>query len=396
MPSELLRHRAFRRLWCGDVVSMFGDWFTYVAVGVLALEADSGLWAVAFVLLAHTLPRAALAPLGGRLADRHDRRALMVVGSLLRALAVAAMIAAAAASSTTWLAALLCLRMGLSAVVEPAASAALPQLVPLPLVGPANAWIGATWSVVFGLGVVVGGAVTAWVGPIAAMAIDAGTFVIAAAIFATLPALAPGPEARSRAPLGEAWAHLRRDRQAMRGALAKTPVALANGGAWVLMHALAGRPEVGGAALALGALHGARAAGTGIGPLLWGRSRRLRGTSLGLDTATWVCLGGVAGFALAGPSWGAALGAGVWGLGLGACWVAATTRVQVSTPSEVLGRVAAIDLLGHTLGGCVGGVVGAWAASASGVDAAAGWAGLSLGALAWVALVWATRARRVA
>ena len=59
---------------------MLGDWLTYVAVGVLAVE-DGGPLAVLGVLLVHTLPRALLAPWAGRIADRYDRRAVLSLGS---------------------------------------------------------------------------------------------------------------------------------------------------------------------------------------------------------------------------------------------------------------------------------------------------------------------------
>ncbi|MGB1013557.1 MAG: MFS transporter, partial [Nannocystaceae bacterium] len=98
---ELALNRGpFRRLWLGDAVSLFGDWFSYVAVGVLALGSDASggeLLAVAVVLVAHSLPLAVLAPLAGRFADRYDRRAIMVGASLLRGLAVLGMITAALA-----------------------------------------------------------------------------------------------------------------------------------------------------------------------------------------------------------------------------------------------------------------------------------------------------------
>ena len=60
--TRLVHNRGFRRLWAGDAISLFGDWFTYVAVGALAVEAGEGLLAVAIVLLGHSLPRALLGP----------------------------------------------------------------------------------------------------------------------------------------------------------------------------------------------------------------------------------------------------------------------------------------------------------------------------------------------
>jgi MFS family permease len=384
----LLRHASFRRLWLGDAVSMFGDWFTYVAVGTLAL-ADGPL-AVALVLLAHTLPRALLAPLAGRLADRVDRRRILVGFSLLRALAVAAMIAAALADQVGAVQALLFVRMALGVFIEPAASAALPQLVPAEEIGRANAALGATYGVIFAAGVAVGGVVTAALGPTASLAIDAATFVIAAGLLATLPPLPPGPASADGGRLADAWAFARADPAVLQAVLAKLPTSLANGGAWVLLHALAGA-EAGAAALTLGLFHATRAAGLGLGPLVWARLPRLHGTAAGLHAGAWTCLAGVALFTVVRAPAALLAATWLWGLGLGANWVTASTRAQTRTPVHLLGRVAAIDLLGYTLGACVGGVGAAVLAAWVRADAA-GWFGLAAGAAAWAGLEWRVRA----
>jgi MFS family permease len=362
----LLRHASFRRLWLGDAVSMFGDWFTYVAVGTLAL-ADGPL-AVALVLLAHTLPRALLAPLAGRLADRVDRRRILVGFSLLRALAVAAMIAAALADQVGAVQALLFVRMALGVFIE----------------------LGATYGVIFAAGVAVGGVVTAALGPTASLAIDAATFVIAAGLLATLPPLPPGPASADGGRLADAWAFARADPAVLQAVLAKLPTSLANGGAWVLLHALAGA-EAGAAALTLGLFHATRAAGLGLGPLVWARLPRLHGTAAGLHAGAWTCLAGVALFTVVRAPAALLAATWLWGLGLGANWVTASTRAQTRTPVHLLGRVAAIDLLGYTLGACVGGVGAAVLAAWVRADAA-GWFGLAAGAAAWAGLEWRVRA----
>ncbi|MGB1276429.1 MAG: MFS transporter, partial [Nannocystaceae bacterium] len=193
---ELALNRGpFRRLWLGDAVSLFGDWFSYVAVGVLALGSDASggeLLAVAVVLVAHSLPLAVLAPLAGRFADRYDRRAIMVGASLLRGLAVLGMITAALAGSLAWVSGLLFVRMAFGAFIDPAANASLQQLVPRSQLSRANALLSATWSCVFAIGVAVGGLFTAAFGPVWALAVDGLTFMLAALILATLPRLRPG------------------------------------------------------------------------------------------------------------------------------------------------------------------------------------------------------------
>ncbi len=474
--ADLARRRDFRRLWLGDAVSLLGDWFTYVAVGLLALEAGEGLTAVAMVLVAHTLPKAVFAPYAGRLADRLDRRRIMVVVSLMRAAIVAAMAVAAYADQLLVVQGLLFVRMALGAFIDPAAQASLPQLLPGPLLGRANALLGATWSVVFTVGVGLGGLVTAVVGPVGALSIDVVTFVAAAAILSRLPRLRPGDtpgavmpggagsesaecEADGPGPtadigvdradaadgadgdggaeqsatrgveagqatlegepppalglplrpasgpssglasglapvvdqgrLRDAWRIVLRRPLVLEAAFAKVPIMLVGGGGWVLLHGVAegfGTEGFGTAALALGALHSVRGVGTGIGPLFWARSPRLSSARLGLNVGTWLTLAAVLLFALVdAPIWVFAA-VGIWGFGTGATWITSATRVQLLTPSPILGRVAAIDQLGLLLSQCFTGLCGALIADASGFAPHAAWFGLGAGILAWAGL----------
>ncbi|GEM_PF-450837 len=432
------RNRDFRRLWFGDAVSLFGDWFTYVAVGTLVLDAGEGLIGVAVLLLGHSLPRAVLAPVAGRIVDRFDRRTIMVVASLLRAATVVAMVFAAEAEALVALQVLVFVRVGFSAFIDPAATAVLPQIVPRALVGQANAVLGATWSAMFGLGVVAGGALTAGVGPSWALGVDALTFLLSAAVFWLLPRSLPGgrrgaedqddrpaasgvlPVARggsqgdpgssagasqqdpgsagsgSLSPLSEggwsiAWARP----EVLRAVLAKVPAALANGGGWVLLHQIAGSGIFGATAVGLALLHAARAVGTGVGPLLW--AGRLRGSTLGLWVSTALSLVAVGLFAVVEAPWLVLAVAGLWGVGVGANWVTAVTRTQVLTDNEQLGRVASLDLVTHSLAQGVGGLVGAVLADVSGAPEMAAWWGAGGGFLAWIAvegLVWASSRRR--
>ncbi|MCA9708296.1 MAG: MFS transporter [Myxococcales bacterium] len=362
-----LKSRGFARLWCGDVVSMIGDWLTYVAVGVLAIE-QGGALAVLGVLLAHTVPRALVAPWAGRLADLHDRRAVLVAGSLARGLAVVGMAVAAGQGATGWVQGLLAVRMALGAFVDAASGAAVPRLVPAGRLASAHALLGVSWSVVFGVGVAAGGLLTAALGPEGALWLDALTFGVAALLFAGLPALPPRP-ARAGEPTahdgwGAVWGHVRARPALRRAVLAKVPVMIANGGAFVLAHAVAGARTGAAVALTLGGLHLARALGTGLGPALWVRVAALHGTETGLRVATGVVLLGVVLFAGAG-SWPLqGLGALLWGVGVGAHWVTAATRVQQLGPDPLRGRLTAIDLVAHTagqgLGGALGTVTVAW------------------------------------
>ena len=93
---SLLRRRPdFRRLWLGETISQLGDWLSYVAISLLALHSGGGALALAVVFAGHVLPAALVSPLAGVLADRVDRRSLLVGTQLIQAALMLGMIAAA-------------------------------------------------------------------------------------------------------------------------------------------------------------------------------------------------------------------------------------------------------------------------------------------------------------
>jgi dTMP kinase len=83
-----LAHRGFRRLSLALVLSSFGDWLGFLATTALASQLvhgfDAKSFAVGGVLVFRLLPAIVLAPLVGVVADRVDRRLVMVVSDVLR------------------------------------------------------------------------------------------------------------------------------------------------------------------------------------------------------------------------------------------------------------------------------------------------------------------------
>src|SRR3712207_1434676 len=85
--DSLLRNGRFLRLWVGQGTSFVGDAVSMVALVVLVVEITGSASAVGGALVARLLPTIA-SPLAGVLADRVDRRIVLVASDLARAVLV--------------------------------------------------------------------------------------------------------------------------------------------------------------------------------------------------------------------------------------------------------------------------------------------------------------------
>src|SRR6058998_3224297 len=83
--SLLRRNRDFRLLFFAQVVSFSGDWFLFVALAGLVFTLTRSPGLVAAVYAALTVPFALFTFVGGPLADRLNRQALMIGADLARA-----------------------------------------------------------------------------------------------------------------------------------------------------------------------------------------------------------------------------------------------------------------------------------------------------------------------
>jgi dTMP kinase len=86
-PKEphILSNVGFLRLWLAQVISSLGDWIGLIAILALAEDITGSGTGVGVVMIARMLPGFLLAPLGGALIDRWDRRRVMVVCDVGRA-----------------------------------------------------------------------------------------------------------------------------------------------------------------------------------------------------------------------------------------------------------------------------------------------------------------------
>ena len=184
---DILRVRDARALISASAASQLGDWlYNAVLLGYVYTATGSAGW-VGAATICRLLPYVLLGPVGGMIADRYDRRTVLLAGDLLRCALMLGLAAVVAVEGPVVLViALTALASAAGSAERPAALALLPRLVGESRLGPANALL----HTVQDLGVVVGpaiGAVLLVVAPdFVAFIVNAGTFAVSAALISTL------------------------------------------------------------------------------------------------------------------------------------------------------------------------------------------------------------------
>ena len=131
VTRSVLSIPAFRRLWNAMVFSSLGDWLGLLATTAMAQQLSGGSYttanfAIAGVFIARLLPAVFLGPIAGVIADRLDRRKLMVSADIMRA---ALYISIPIVNTYFWLYTAMILVECLTLFWSPAKEATVPNLV---------------------------------------------------------------------------------------------------------------------------------------------------------------------------------------------------------------------------------------------------------------------------
>ncbi|HMB68879.1 MAG TPA: MFS transporter, partial [bacterium] len=289
----------------------------------------------------------------GPLVDRFDRKWILIVSDVARAVLALGLIAAHRAGSLPALYLIVAAMVAMSGVVLPARNATLPLITTDDELGRANALSGGTWSVMLAFGAALGGWVTAALGTDLALLLDGATFLVSAAFLWGLPGLpAPGADAdRSERSFMAGLRYLAGHRRILAIAALKPMMAL-SGGALVLLpiYGTTVFPGQGGPDW-VGYLYSARGLGALLGSVLLIRvfgdaSRTLRRMILVAFP--------VAALAYVGLSWSgsplqAALAFFVAAIAAGGNWVLSGTLLQRHADRRFLGRVSSVEFGTMTL-----------------------------------------------
>jgi MFS family permease len=182
---QLLKGNAdFRRLWTGQVVSEIGDWLNSIAVLALTIQlAGPGHQgtAVAFYAIARHLPLFIFGPLAGVLADRLDRRHVMIAADCARGLLALGFVLATRLESITVIYIVGASLFAVSAFFNAAKRATIPNLVRgADELLAANSLSASTTAATLAVGSALGGIISTFAGREIVFILNAATFLISA------------------------------------------------------------------------------------------------------------------------------------------------------------------------------------------------------------------------
>jgi DHA3 family macrolide efflux protein-like MFS transporter len=348
---ELLHNRDFRLLWIGQLLSQIGDQCLLIAAITLISNLSQSPLAMLIPAISIAIPQIVFGLVGGVIADRWNRKLVMVGSDVLRGLIVLCILLVNDVQQL-WVLYLAAAGLALMGVFfYPARNAVIPNLVPAGLLLAANGLIQGSYIIGLIAGpAIAGAAVEIWMP--SAIIFDSATFFISAIIITVMNIPKPTSGQSPTAPENSVWEDMKaglnfiRHSQALGRVLAVTAMATLGIGAIVLLAIPHLKTQLEAGGLEYGFAMSMLGIGSVLGGLMISRlSRRLSTSTL---VGGMLVLAGTAivAFAFA-PNYAVVL---ISITIIGACVVMARgaldTISQALSPDEVRGRVqAAVNLL---------------------------------------------------
>ncbi|HEX5995551.1 MAG TPA: MFS transporter [Jiangellales bacterium] len=341
--SRLLTGR-FGWFFAGRTVDLFGSSMTTVALSLAVLQASGSASDLGLVLAANIVPMLVLLLVGGVLADRMSRRFLLIASNLVSGAAMG-VVAAALVTGRYHLgmvAALSLVTGAANAFASPALRGIVPELVADHDLQRANALLASSRDAVRIIAPTVAGLLTATVGGGWALAADALSYLVAAALLVRLPSGSRTLGARQAMwrDLAHGWGVFRRLHWVVLTSVSFAFLNAVNVGPWNVLGPMVVSERDG--AIGWGAVLSVRAAGLLLMSVLAVRvvlrhplrTGRLLGTLAALPL---LALG------LSGEAWVVAVAAFVGGIGFTISGITWETALQARVPRDTLSRVSAYD-----------------------------------------------------
>ena len=128
-PYRVFRHRDFRLMWIGQLVSTAGTALTSLAASILVYRITESALSVGLMLIATAAPSLLVGLFAGVFVDRYDRKKIMVVTELLRA-GLVVLIPVLVPYSIIWLYVIVAVTSAIAQFYDPAHESVLPEVAP--------------------------------------------------------------------------------------------------------------------------------------------------------------------------------------------------------------------------------------------------------------------------
>lgn len=371
---ELVRGNPnFRNLWFGQIVSLFGDWFNLIASAALvAMLTQSGL-AIGGLFIARMMAQFFSSPLGGLLADRYNRKTLLIITDVARGITVLGFLLVKNPGDVWLLYTLTVIQMAFAGIFVPTRNAILPDVVEEREIGSANALSSATWSTMLAFGAALGGIVAGEWGLKPAFIIDSLTFFLSTFFMIQIRYQKPELDVETlkgfssiHKQYAEGLNYLKQRKSVLLLAFQKAAMAFGVSSAFQIVQVTLATDVfvIGeGGSTSLGIIYAAVGVGTGLGPIAarWitgDNERVLRRWILWgylIAAVGLVMISTLSNFNMV------LVGTFLRGIGVAVSWVFSTQLLLIIVPNRVRGRVFSTEFAIFTLVNAIGVGIGGWA-----------------------------------
>lgn len=243
---ELLKNnKNFRNVWLSQIVSEMGDWLNFVALVQIIKNFSGQAQETGWLVILQLLPMFFLSPIAGMVADRFDRRKVMIICDLIRFAVVLGFLTIHHPSQLWLLYLLATLQFSVTAFFEPARAAIIPNVAKGKELIQANALSGVTWSTILAVGGALGGVIAGLYGNHVAFIVDASSFLVSAGLLlrikvekdislttSTNGIKTSTPEMSTS--FSEVFPYLRKNPRAFAVLLVKASISVTAGAVWLL------------------------------------------------------------------------------------------------------------------------------------------------------------------
>ena len=348
---DLFHNRDFKLLWFGQLLSQIGDQCLLIAAITLISNLSQSPVAMLVPAISLAIPQIVFGLVGGVIADRWNRKLVMVGADVLRGLIVLCVLLVNSVQHL-WI---LCLAAAGLALVGvffyPARNAVIPNIVPAGLLLAANSLIQGSYVIALIVGPAVAGAAVELWAP-SAIIFDSATFFISALVIGVMHVPETVAERLDATTGNSVWEDMKaglnfvRHNRALRQVLVITAVATLGIGAIVLLAIPHLKKQLGAGGLEYGIAMSMLGLGSVLGGLMVSRLSRRLSTSTTVGGMLILAGAAIVAFAFA-PNYAVVLvSLAVIGLCVVMARGALDTISQALSPDTVRGRVqSAVNLL---------------------------------------------------